>query len=60
MLTFEEVVLEAAMLHVLVDEEAVLVLAAVADQLHQVGMPKLAKEDHLCLQATTSESSEIR
>jgi hypothetical protein len=48
------------MLHVLVDEEAVLVLAAVADQLHQVGMPKLAKEDHLCLQATTSESSEIR
>lgn len=48
-LTLEEVVLEAAVLHVLVDEQAVLVLAAVADQLHQVGMPQLPQEDHLRL-----------
>ena len=50
-LTLEEVVLEAAVLHVLVDEEAVLVLAAVADQLHQVGVPQLPQEDHLRLHA---------
>lgn len=48
-LTFEEVVLQAAVLHVLVDEQAVLVLAAVAHQLHQVGMPQLPQEDHLRL-----------
>ena len=54
-LTLEEVVLEAAVLHVLVDEEAVLVLAAVADQLHQVGVPQLPQEDHLRLQAPNKE-----
>jgi hypothetical protein len=55
-LTLEEVVLQAAMLHVLVDEEPVLVLAAVSDQLHQVGMPQLPQEDHLrlCTHKTTS------
>jgi len=48
-LTFEEVVLQAAVLHVLVDEQPVLVLAAVAHQLHQVGVPQLPQEDHLRL-----------
>jgi hypothetical protein len=52
-LTFEEVVLQAAVLHVLVDEQAVLVLAAVAHQLHQVGMPQLPQEDHLRLRPDT-------
>ncbi|BAS84644.1 Os03g0408101 [Oryza sativa Japonica Group] len=47
-----EVVLEAALGHVLVDEQAVLVLAAVADELHQVGVPELPKEDHLRLHAS--------
>lgn len=48
-LTFEEVVLQAALLHVLVDEQPVLVLAAVAHQLHQVEVPQLSQEDHLRL-----------
>ena len=50
-LTFEEGVLQAAVLHVLVDEQPVLVLAAVAHQLHQVGVPQLPQEDHLRLRS---------
>lgn len=58
-LTFEEVVLQAAVLHVLVDEQAVLVLAAVAHQLHQVGMPQLPQEDHLRLRPDTRRKKNI-
>lgn len=58
-LTFEEVVLEAAMLHVLVDEQPVLVLAAVAHQLHQVGVPQLPHEDHLRLHPKKKKHAEI-
>lgn len=42
-------VLEAATWHEFVDEEALLVLAAVADQLHQVRVPELSQEYHLRL-----------
>jgi hypothetical protein len=59
-LTFEEVVLQAAVLHVLVDEQAVLVLAAVAHQLHQVGMPQLPQEDHLRLRPDTRRKKKHR
>jgi hypothetical protein len=49
----EEVVLEAAARHELVDQEALLVLATVPQQLHQVLVPELPKEDHLRLQPCT-------
>jgi hypothetical protein len=41
------VVLEAAPRHELVDEQALLVLAAVPQQLHEVPVPELAEEDDL-------------
>ena len=56
-LTFEEGVLQAAVLHVLVDEQPVLVLAAVAHQLHQVGVPQLPQEDHLRLRSHSSSNN---
>jgi hypothetical protein len=56
-LTFEEVVLQAAVLHVLVDEQPVLVLAAVAHQLHQVGVPQLPQEDHLRLRSHNNKKN---
>lgn len=45
MLTFEEMLLQAAPGHELVDEQPVLVLVAVADQLHQVRVPQLPQEE---------------
>ena len=45
--TPEEVVLEAAARHELVDEEALLVLAAVAEEADEVGVAELAEEDDL-------------
>lgn len=51
LLTSEEVVLEAASEHVLVDEQLVAVgIRAVAHQLHQVLMVELPQVGHLCLQ----------
>ena len=44
LLTFEEMVLEAAFGHVLVDEHAVVLLVAVADELHQVRVAELHAE----------------
>ena len=44
-LTFEEMFLQAAPGHELVDEQPVLVLVAVADQLHEVRVPQLPQED---------------
>lgn len=46
-LTLEEVVLEAPLGHVLVDQQAVLLLAAVADEPDEVGVAQLAQEDDL-------------
>lgn len=43
-------VLEAATRHEFIDEETLLVLAAVADELHQMRMPELPQKYHLCLQ----------
>jgi hypothetical protein len=37
----------------------VLVLAAVPDQLHQVGVPELPQEDHLCLHNKTTRTGHI-
>lgn len=48
------------MLHVLVDEQPVLVLAAVAHQLHQVGVPQLPQEDHLRLHHNEKDMPESR
>ena len=45
MLTFEEMFLQAAPGHELVDEQPVLVLVAVADELHEVRVPQLPQED---------------
>ena len=59
-LTFEEGVLQAAVLHVLVDEQPVLVLAAVAHQLHQVGVPQLPQEDHLRLRPQQKNTPKSR
>ena len=51
--TLEEVVVQAAMVHELVDEEPVLLLAAVADHPHQAGMPQLQlPEEHRLLLIT--------
>jgi len=50
-LTFEEMLLQAASRHELVDEQPVLVLVAVADQLHQVRVPQLPQEEHFRLHA---------
>jgi hypothetical protein len=47
LLTLEEVVLEAPLRHVLVDQQAVLLLAAVADEPDEVGVAQLAQEDDL-------------
>jgi hypothetical protein len=44
-LTFEEMLLQAAPGHELVDEQPVLVLVAVADQFHEVRVPQLPQED---------------
>lgn len=49
MLTFEEMLLQAAPRHELVDEQPVLVLVAVADQFHQVRVPQLPQKDDLRL-----------
>jgi hypothetical protein len=49
-LTFEEVVLQAAGAHELVDQHPVLVLVAVPDQFHQVLMPQLPEKEDLGLQ----------
>lgn len=51
-LTLEEVVLEAAPGHVLVDEHPVVVLAAVADELHQMRMAQHPQVHHLRLCVT--------
>jgi hypothetical protein len=48
-LTFEEMLLQAAPGHELVDEQPVLVLVAVADQLHEVRVPQLSQEEDLRL-----------
>ena len=50
-LTFEEMLLQADPGHELVDEQPVLVLVAVADQLHQVRVPQLPQEEHFRLHA---------
>jgi hypothetical protein len=47
LLTFEEVLLEAVVAHVLVHQHAVVVLVAVADELDEVLVPQLAEEEHL-------------
>lgn len=50
-------VLQAALGHVLVDEQPVVLLAAVTDELHQVRMPELPQEDHLRLQQAKANRS---
>ena len=57
LLTLEEVVLEAAFWHVLVDQQAVLLLAAVTHQLHQVRVPELPQENHLRLRVSNDINS---
>jgi hypothetical protein len=49
-LTFEEVFLQAASAHELVDQHPVLLLVAVPDQFHQIIVPQLTKKENLCLQ----------
>lgn len=55
MLTFEEMFLQAAPGHELVDDQPVLVLVAVADQFHEVRMPQLPQEDDLGLHGFGTE-----
>lgn len=58
-LTFEEMLLQAAPGHELVDEQPVLVLVAVADQLHQVRVPQLPQEEHFSLHACMVAMSSV-
>jgi hypothetical protein len=56
----EEVGLHAAQGRVLVHQDAVLALAAVAHQLHQVRVGKLTEKDHLRLLIKCQEEHELR
>jgi hypothetical protein len=55
----EQVVLQAALGHELVHQQPVVVLAAVADELHQVRVAVLSEVAHLRLHARTSTSMDV-
>jgi hypothetical protein len=54
-LTFEQMFLQAAPGHELVDKQPVLVLVAVADQLHEVRVPQLPQADDFGLHMVSEQ-----
>lgn len=58
--TSEEVILKAPTEHKLVNEQSVVILAAITNQLDQIGMPELAQKINLRLENKHQTDDELK